>query len=67
MAPAPSTDRLLSAREVANRLGISQRSLWRRIAESRIPLPVTFPNGKRYYWRESDISAFIAALPNIPN
>lgn len=55
-------DRLLCAKEVAKRLGISQRTLWRRLRTREAPWPVLRSPGRRALWRESDLNAFIAAL-----
>jgi excisionase family DNA binding protein len=55
-------DRLLCAKEVARRLGVSRRTLWRRLLQREIPPPVVRSRGRRALWRESDISAYIAAM-----
>lgn len=55
-------DRLLCAKDVAKRLSISTRTLWRRIRTHEAPLPVLRSRGRRALWRESDVSSFIASL-----
>lgn len=54
-----SGDRLLRVQEVAQRLGVSARQCWKLLASGRLPQPVRL--GRSVRWRESDISAFIAA------
>ena len=55
-------DRLLSAEDVADRLALSIRTLWRRLAEGLVPAPVVRDNKKYTRWRESDIAAYIKDL-----
>ena len=50
-------DKLLTVREVANRLGVSSRQIWKLTASGRLPAPVRLARSVR--WRESDISLFI--------
>jgi excisionase family DNA binding protein len=50
-------DRLLSVCEVAERLGVSTRQVWKLTASGRLPAPVRLARSVR--WRESDISDFI--------
>jgi len=50
-------DRLLTVREVAARLGVSGRQVWKLCASGRLPAPVRLARSVR--WRESDISEFI--------
>jgi predicted DNA-binding transcriptional regulator AlpA len=56
-------DRLIDADQVAHRLRISKRTLYRRLDRKRIPQPVERRRGVVAKWRESDIDAFIARLP----
>ena len=58
-APA---DRLMCAKEVAKRLGMSTKTLWRRVNLRDAPQPVIRSPGRRALWRESDVNAYIAAL-----
>ena len=55
-------DRLLCAKEVAKRLGMSTRTLWRRVSLRELPRPVICSPGRRALWRESDVNSFIASL-----
>lgn len=50
-------DRLLGVRDVANRLGVSTRQVWKLVRLGRLPAPVRL--GRSVRWRESDISEFI--------
>lgn len=50
---------LLTAREVANLLRISLRTLWRLKSAGRLPEPVRL--GAALRWRVTDLQAFLAA------
>jgi excisionase family DNA binding protein len=50
---------LLRAREVADRLGIHLRTVWRWTAEGELPAP--FRLGHTTRWRRRDIDAFLNA------
>ena len=52
-------DKLVSAGQVAEMLGVSLRGIWRMRDGGRLPVPVTL--GRLVRWRESDISAWIGA------
>jgi predicted DNA-binding transcriptional regulator AlpA len=52
---------LLSARQVAYRLSISVRTVWRMLERNQLPEPVRF-NRKLVRWRALDIERFVAAL-----
>ncbi len=52
-------DRLLRVGEVAGRLGISVRQVWKQLACRRLPQPVRM--GRAVRWRDSEIARFIAA------
>ena len=52
---------LLSARQVAHRLSISVRTVWRMLERNQLPEPVRF-NRKLVRWRALDIDRFVAAL-----
>jgi len=54
-------DRLMGLHEVATRLGISYPQVKRLVGDGRLP---SVRLGDRRLVRESDLSAFIAALPN---
>ena len=62
MLPPGTHDRLIDADQVAHRLRISKRTLFRRLTAHRIPQPVERRRGVLAKWRESDIDAFIARL-----
>lgn len=50
-------ERLLKVNEVAERLGVSSRQIWKLAASERLPAPVRLARSVR--WRESDIARFI--------
>jgi excisionase family DNA binding protein len=52
---------LLSARQVAHRLSISVRTVWRMLERNELPQPVRF-NRKLVRWRAMDIDKYVAAL-----
>ena len=54
---AAVAQRLLGVREVAARLGVSSREVWKLTSCGRMPAPVRLSRSVR--WRESDISEFI--------
>jgi excisionase family DNA binding protein len=59
--PAPIKD-LLTAREVAERIGVSLRTVWRWNAIGELPAPVR--RGLRIVrWKATDIDRFVQQLP----
>lgn len=50
---------LLTSQDVAERLSISERSVWRLSSSGQIPKPVKVGGSTR--WRVSDIEAFVKA------
>ncbi len=50
---------LLTAREVAERLGISIRTVWHWTAHGRLPAP--FRHGRITRWRTRDITDYLSA------
>jgi excisionase family DNA binding protein len=55
---------LLTAREVADRMGISLRTLWRWTATGEFPAPVRWGrSGRVVRWKVTDIEQFVQALP----
>jgi predicted DNA-binding transcriptional regulator AlpA len=57
-ANAPQQQRLLTAREVADHLGVHVRSVWRLASTGRLPQPVRL--SKRIVrWRQSDVAKAI--------
>jgi mRNA interferase RelE/StbE len=57
-AAADTEDRLLSVRDVAARLRVSTRQVWKLASWGRLPKPVRL--GRSVRWRESDIRRFVA-------
>ena len=56
-------DRLLTGKELCERLKISPTTRWRYVISGKLPPPRKFhPNG-RNTWRESEISEIIESLP----
>mgnify|MGYP006430012239 CR=1 FL=1 len=54
------SDRLLTVREVADRLGVSVRTVWSLRSAGEIPDAVKISNATR--WRRSDIESYIRGL-----
>jgi excisionase family DNA binding protein len=55
---------LLTAREVAARLDIGLRTVWRWTATGELPAPVRCgPTGRVVRWKTKDIEEFVQALP----
>jgi predicted DNA-binding transcriptional regulator AlpA len=60
-SPILRHDRFISSDQVAHRLHVSKRTLYRRVRLGIIPAPAERRGpGSRSLWRESDIDAFIA-------
>jgi prophage regulatory protein len=57
-APPPATYPSLTVAQVAKRLGISQATLFRMLARGDAP-PSYRIGGRRRYWRESDVLAWL--------
>ena len=57
--PSIPVERLLAPAEVASRLGIAVRTLWRGISLGTIPAPSVRLSRKIVRWREDDINNFI--------
>jgi excisionase family DNA binding protein len=51
---------LIDAQEVARRLGLSERTVWRLTAAGKLPNPIRI-GGKTKRWRAEDIRAWVAA------
>ncbi len=52
---------LLTAQQVAGRLSISVRTLYRLLARGALPRPVRY-NRKLVRWKSSDIDHYVASL-----
>lgn len=62
----PSTmDRMLSVHDVAKRLGISTRQIWKLVKLGQVPAQLKIARSAR--WRNSDIASFIANGCRLPN
>lgn len=57
----PTDDRLLTSRDVANRLAVSCRTLWRMVKLGTFCRPVR-RNRKWVRWKASDVAAWIERL-----
>jgi excisionase family DNA binding protein len=64
MAPKPMRERnrLYWSAQVAKILGVSVRTLYRMLADGRIPEPMKDPNNGYRVWTEVDIQAIREAL-----
>jgi excisionase family DNA binding protein len=54
---AAVTEKLLRVRDVAERLAVSTRQVWKLASSGRLPAPVRL--GRSVRWRASDIDRFI--------
>jgi excisionase family DNA binding protein len=52
---------LLTAQQVAHRLSISVRTVWRMLERNELPQPIRY-NRKLVRWRSMDIDKYVAAL-----
>lgn len=52
---------LLTARQLAERLGISLRTVWRWTRAGELPAPVR--RGRVVRWKAADIDRFVRRLP----
>jgi predicted DNA-binding transcriptional regulator AlpA len=52
---------LLTARDVACRLSIGVRTLWRLVAQKRLPQPIRYTR-KLVRWKTADIDSYIQSL-----
>jgi excisionase family DNA binding protein len=55
------SDRLLTVGDVAERLGLSTRTIWALRAAGTIPAPIKI--GANTRWRRSEIETYIRGLP----
>jgi predicted DNA-binding transcriptional regulator AlpA len=59
-SPAPVENVLLNSRDVAAALRISQRTVWKLVANGTLPKPCRLAGSTR--WLKADIETFIKAL-----
>ena len=52
---------LLTSQQVADRLAVSVRTLWRLVAAHKFPQPVRY-NRKLVRWKSGDVARYIEAL-----
>jgi excisionase family DNA binding protein len=60
-SPSARGKDLLTAQEVAGRLSIGVRTLWRLVARGNMPQPVRFSR-KLVRWKTADIDRYIQSL-----
>lgn len=54
---------LLRVREVAQRLGVGIRTVWRLSQIGQLPAPVRFgPSGRIVRWKASDIARYVSKM-----
>ena len=61
MIPSQIDKDLLTPRAVAARLSISERTLWRMVAQGRLPQPIRYTR-KLVRWKTTDIDRYIQSL-----
>jgi len=61
--PSPPEQRrdLLTAQDVARRLSIGVRTLWRMVAQGKLPQPIRYTR-KLVRWKTADIDHYIQSL-----
>ncbi|WP_298431384.1 AlpA family phage regulatory protein [Ottowia sp.] len=59
----PPRDRLLRRQPMLNKVGMGYTFIYEAMKVGAFPGPVQLPGGKAVAWRESEIDAWIAALP----
>jgi excisionase family DNA binding protein len=60
-AEARSSPELLTSQQVANRLAVSVRTLWRLVAAGKVPQPVRY-NRKLVRWKADEVTRYIESL-----
>jgi excisionase family DNA binding protein len=58
---AQSPPALMTSQQVADRLAVSVRTLWRLVASGRIPPPIRY-NRKLVRWKTGDVDRYIETL-----
>lgn len=59
----PPCDRLLRRAEMTHKVGMSYTAVHKAMKAGEFPQPVQLPGGWAVAWRESELDAWIAALP----
>lgn len=60
-AELANNSELLTSQQVANRLAVSVRTLWRLVAAGKFPQPVRY-NRKLVRWKNAEVARYIEAL-----
>ncbi len=61
LAEARGSPELLTSRQVASRLSVSVRTLWRLVAAGKFPQPIRY-NRKLVRWKDADVCRYIQNL-----
>ncbi len=56
---------LLTTRDMAFRLNVSARTVWRWVAQGRLPEPIRY-SSRMVRWRARDLEAYVLALRPTP-
>jgi excisionase family DNA binding protein len=59
--PGVGVEVLLTSQQVAEKLSMSVRTLWRLVASGRFPQPIRY-NRKLVRWKNSEVMRYIEAL-----
>jgi excisionase family DNA binding protein len=57
----PAGPELMTSQQVAERLSVSVRTLWRLVAAGKFPQPVRY-NRKLVRWKTADVARYIETL-----
>ncbi len=58
--PNPELGQLVNVKEVARKLAISTRTVWKLVASGDLPPPLKIGGARR--WHQADIQAFVERL-----
>lgn len=61
LEPAAAAPELLTSQQVAHRMSVSVRTLWRLVAAGKFPQPVRY-NRKLVRWKNTEVSRYLEAL-----
>ena len=61
MPSFPLSKDLLTSQDVARRLSIGVRTLWRLVAQGKVPQPIRYTR-KLVRWKTSDIDSYVQSL-----